>query len=171
MRFSWTLPSLLILSLSLSCLRQSPAQSSTQYGSVSQLEGDITCGRGTGGLHTYLESPQFRVYICGDQADPLLPRFYRSFPKDGSPGLNLFAEDYDPREGRYLVFQNEGYKYILDSGSSQTNTALLLVKSPDGKVVLQQTASLYLSREETQDLGGETQAPSVKPEKRPSLQP
>lgn len=160
MRLSLSLPSLLILSLSIACTWQSLAQSPTRYGSSSELEGDITCGKGTGGIHTYLETAQFRIYICGDEEDQLFPRFYRSFNTDGSPGLNIFVEDYDPREGRYLVFQNEGYKYILDSGNSQTKTALLLVKSPEEKVVLQEPASLYLSREASQDPGDQIATPS-----------
>jgi hypothetical protein len=117
----------------------------TRFGSTSELEGDITCGKNTGGLHTYLKTAKFRIYICSDPQDPTFPRFYRGFSAPGKLNLSLRADGYDPRQGRYLIFENGGYQYILDSGNSTTQVAQLIVKAPDGKILSEEIASVYLN--------------------------
>ncbi|MDX2270869.1 MAG: hypothetical protein NW237_02830 [Cyanobacteriota bacterium] len=122
----------------------------TRFGGTAELEGDITCGKGTGGHHTFMATDSFRIYICGDEKDPAFPRFYVSFNDEGNLGLRLTAAQ-DPRQGRYLIFENGGYQYILDGGNAQTQTALLIVKEPDGTTVLEEVASVYLTRDNNTD--------------------
>ncbi len=119
----------------------------TRYGSVAELEGDITCGRGTGGYHSYLETESIHIYVCSDEQDPSQPRFYRSFSPTGELGLSLIAEDYEPTQGPYTIFVNEGYDYILDPGDAQTQTAFIIVRDPDGTIVAEDPGLVYLSQD------------------------
>lgn len=122
---------------------QLPSFALTRFGNTSELEGDVTCGRGTGGLYAYARTPKFRVYICSEDGDPSVPRYYRSFSQ-GKLGLSLDAEDYEPRQGRYLIFKNNGYQYILDSGNGQTRTVQLIVKDPKDRILTEEVAQVYL---------------------------
>lgn len=118
----------------------------TYFGSVYEFKGDSTCGRDTGGLHTYVHTRNYDIYICGDPRDPSQARFYRSFEVDGRPGLSLVANTYSPQQGRYLIFDNGGYEYILDPGTATTRLGLLIVRDPQGTLLLEEVASTWLSR-------------------------
>ncbi len=118
----------------------------TYFGGVYELAGDTTCGRDTGGLHTYVRTRNYDVYICSDPRSLDQPRFYRSFEADGQPGLSLVASTYDPQQGRYLIFDNGGYEYILDPGNATTRVGQLIVRAPNGEILLEETASTWLSR-------------------------
>ncbi len=118
----------------------------TYFGGVDELAGDTTCGRDTGGLHTYVRTRNYDVYICGDPRDPDQPHFYRSFEANGQPGLSLAATTYDPQQGRYLIFDNGGYKYILDPGNATSRVGQLIVRAPNGEILLEEAASTWLSR-------------------------
>jgi hypothetical protein len=147
-------PALVIRVLILGMPAQAELAAPTRFGNVMELEGDVTCGRGTGWIHTFLETENFLVYVCGDETNPDQPRFYRSFNREGELGLSLIAEDYDPQQGRYLIFNNGGYEYILDGGNAQTGTALLIVRDPEGTVQLEEPALRYLSRTLTEAAAG-----------------
>lgn len=126
----------------------------TRFGSTTELEGDVTCGRGTGGPYTFVKTENFVIYVCGDESDPGTPRFYRSFDHEGNLGLSLVATDYDPQQGRYLIFENSGYQCILDGGNAQTRTGLLIVKDPSGKTLTEEVAQVYLVRDSFVATGG-----------------
>lgn len=104
-----------------------------KVGSTREIEGDVTCAKGTGGILVYAETKNYRVYICSDEKDPTRPRFYRSFNKDGSRGLNIEAVDYNPRQMRYFEFKNKGYTYILQIPTSQIPDPVLGIELPSGK--------------------------------------
>lgn len=159
-RLSLTVIATLILGSSsgvLSLGLQSIAQTNlTRFGSVAELEGDMTCGRGTGGHYVYFENEDYRIYVCSDETDSSTPRFYRSYGLDGDLELSLIADHYNPREGRYLIFDNGGYSYILDPGTAQTKQAQLIVRDPNQKELYSAAASVYLTTDYDLGSGGST---------------
>lgn len=122
-----------------------PAIAQLKVGSLSEIEGDITCGRGTGGTLAYAETKNYLVYICGAEDDPTAPRFYRSRTRNGGPGLNLEAVNYDPRQLRYFEFRNDDYTYILQIPTSRIPNPVLAVEFPNGKRV-EERVTRYLAR-------------------------
>jgi hypothetical protein len=121
-----------------------PAQSQIKVGSVSEIEGDITC-RQTGGILVYAETENYLVYICADENNPTQPRYYRSFNRDGTPGLNLEATDYDPRQMRYFEFKNGEYTYLLQIPTGATPNPALTVELPDGSSI-EERITRYLAK-------------------------
>lgn len=120
------------------------AQSAIEVGSVSEIEGDLAC-RQTGGILVYAETENYLVYICSDENDLTQPRYYRSFSRDGTPGITLEAADYDPRQMRYFEFRNGNYKYLLQIPTGATPNPALTVELPDGSYVEEQIVR-YLTR-------------------------
>jgi len=131
-----------------------PAIAQLAVGNLSEIEGDVTCGRGTGGTLAYAETKSHIVFICGAEGDPTAPRFYRSRTRDGSQGLNLEAVNYDPRQLRYFEFKNNGYTYVLQIPTSQIPNPVLAVEFPNGRRVEERVVR-YLART---DLGKSNQA-------------
>jgi hypothetical protein len=111
-------------------------------GCLREVASDATC-TGTGGIFTYAETNTFRIYVCADKADPNRPRYYRSRRKDGGPGLDLIAVDYDPWLARAFVFRNNGYAYRLMIPQGAVEPALV-VESPGGRIV-EETVTRYLA--------------------------
>jgi hypothetical protein len=103
-----------------------------RLGNVKELEGDVTC-RQTGGIYAYAETANFKIYICGDVNNPDQPRYYRSFNRDGSPGLNLTAEKYNPIKGNAVEFRNDDYTYAIDLFADGGDKPMLRVGQPGGK--------------------------------------
>jgi hypothetical protein len=120
------------------------AQSAIEVGSVSELEGDTSC-RQTGGILVYAETDNYLVYICSDENDPTQPRYYRSFNRDRTPGLNLEATDYDPRQMRYFEFKNGEYTYLLQMPTGATPNPTFTVALPDGSYV-EERITRYLAK-------------------------
>ncbi|MBW4489212.1 MAG: SH3 domain-containing protein [Trichocoleus desertorum ATA4-8-CV12] len=137
----WSVP-IAVLAVAFASL---PAIAQLRVGNLSEIEGDITCGRGTGGTLAYAETKNYLVYICGTEGDPTAPRFYRSRTRDGSQGLNLEAVNYDPRQMRYFEFTNNGYTYVLQMPMSQIPNPVLAVEFPNGKRV-EERVLRYLAR-------------------------
>ena len=108
------------------------AADAVRFGNVKELEGDVTC-RQTGGIYAYGETTNFKVYICSDANNPDQPRYYRSFNRDGSPGLNLTAEKYDPLKGSMVEFRNDDYTYGMDLLADGGDKPMLRVGLPGGK--------------------------------------
>jgi len=129
-----------------------PAIAQLSVGNLSEIEGDVTCGRGTGGTLAYAETRNHLVYICGAPGDPTTPRFYRSRARDGSQGLNLEAVNYDPRQMRYFEFRNQGYTYILQIPTSQTPDPVLAVELPNGRRV-EEKVLRYLAKTDVSSSG------------------
>lgn len=128
-----------------------PANSSNaplEVGYLSELEGDISC-RQTGGILAYAETENYLVYICADADDPSQPRYYRSFDRDGNPGLNLEATDYDPFKGRYFEFTNNEYSYLLQIPTGATPNPRLTVQFPDGEAI-EEEVTRYLAKKEVE---------------------
>lgn len=113
-------------------------------GYLSELKGDTTC-QGTGGIMTYAETKNYRVYICADKNDRSQPRYYRSRDRVGKGGLNLEARSYDPRQLRYFEFRNQGYTYILQMPLAQIPNPNLSVEFPNGRIV-EEPVLRYLAR-------------------------
>ncbi|HIK33079.1 MAG TPA: hypothetical protein IGS17_19175 [Oscillatoriales cyanobacterium M59_W2019_021] len=111
-----------------------PDREGIEIGSVSEIEGDITC-RQTGGILAYAETDRYSIYICSDPNDSTQPRYYRSFNRDGTPGLTLEATDYNPRQMRYFEFKNGDYTYLLQIPTGATPNPTLTVILPDGSTV------------------------------------
>lgn len=124
-----------------------PALANLPVGSLREIEGDVTCARGTGGILVYAETANYLIYICSDANDPTAPRFYRSRNRDGSPGLNLEAVGYNPRQLRYFEFLNNGYTYVLQIPSAQIPNPVLAVEFPNGRRV-EERVTRYLTRSE-----------------------
>jgi hypothetical protein len=124
--------------------QRTPSQSSLPVGSVSELQGDTTC-EGTGGILAYAETENFLIYICSDRNDATQPRYYRSFDRDGTPGIRLEATDYDPRQMRYFEFKNEGYSYLLQMPMGATPNPMLTVIFPDGSA-MEEAITRYLTK-------------------------
>ncbi|MEI6430227.1 MAG: DUF1176 domain-containing protein [Pseudanabaena sp. ELA607] len=103
-----------------------------RIGNVSEMEGDVTC-RQTGGIYAYAETSSFKVYVCSDVNNPNQPRYYRSFNQDGSPGLNLTADKYNPLKADRLEFRNDAYTYSIDLFGDSGDKPMLRVGTPDGK--------------------------------------
>ena len=115
-----------------------------EVGYLSEIEGDVTC-RQTGGILAYAETENYLVYICADVNDPTQPRYYRSFDRDGNPGLNLEATDYDPFKGRYFEFKNSQYSYLLQIPTGATPNPRLTVQFPDGEFI-EEEVMRYLAK-------------------------
>ncbi|MGB5897331.1 MAG: hypothetical protein WBD58_11305 [Geitlerinemataceae cyanobacterium] len=118
--------------------------SGLEIGSVSEIEGDISCSQ-TGGILVYAETENYLVYICADENNPTQPRYYRSFSRDGTPGLTLEATDYDPRQLRYFEFKNGDYKYLLQIPTGAISNPALTVELPDGSYV-EERITRYLTK-------------------------
>jgi hypothetical protein len=123
---------------------ETPNSSGIEVGSVSEIEGDVTC-RQTGGILVYAETENYLVYICSDENDPTQPRYYRSFNRDGTPGISLEATDYDPRQMRYFEFKNGDYRYLLQLPTGTTPNPMLTVELPDGSYV-EEGITRYLAK-------------------------
>lgn len=121
------------------------AESSFTVGDLSQLQDDATCD-GTGGLITYAETENYLVYICADPNDPTQPRYYRSKNRDGSGGLEIEAKDYNPLQGRYLEFNNQGYIYTLQIPTAQIANPDFTVKFPNGREITEKVTK-YLAKQ------------------------
>jgi hypothetical protein len=139
---SWLTLPLSILTLTLASV---PAIAQLSVGNLSEIEGDTTCGRGTGGTLAYAETKSHIVYICSAEDDPMAPRFYRSRMRNGSQGLNLEAVNYDPRQLRYFEFTNNGYTYVLQIPTSQIPNPVLAVEFPNGRRVAEKVLR-YLAK-------------------------
>lgn len=129
---SWLTLPLSVLTLTLASV---PAIAQLSVGNLSEIEGDTTCGRGTGGTLAYAETKSHIVYICSAEDDATAPRFYRSRMRNGGQGLNLEAVNYDPRQLRYFEFTNNGYTYVLQIPTSQIPNPVLAVEFPNGRRV------------------------------------
>jgi hypothetical protein len=123
---------------------RTPNPSGIEVGSISEIEGDIAC-RQTGGILVYAETHNYLVYICSDENDPTQPRYYRSFNRDGTPGIALKATDYDPRQMRYFEFKNGDYKYLLQIPTAAISDPALTVELPDGSYV-EEPITRYLAK-------------------------
>lgn len=123
---------------------RTPNPSGIEVGSVSEIEGDVSC-RQTGGILVYAETENYLVYICSDENDSTQPRYYRSFNRDGTPGIALEATDYDPRQMRYFEFKNGDYRYLLQLPTSATPNPALTVELPDGSYV-EEPITRYLAK-------------------------
>lgn len=115
-----------------------------KVGSLRELQGDNTC-QGTGGIMTYAETKNFRVYICADKRDRTQPRYYRSRNRNGKGGLNLEAKNYNPRQMRYFEFTNQGHTYTLQIPTSQIPRPVLSIGLPNGKYI-EEPVLRYLSK-------------------------
>lgn len=115
-----------------------------KVGSLRELQGDPTC-QGTGGIMTYAETRNYRVYICADKTDRTQPRYYRSRDRNGAGSLNLKATDYNPRQMRYFEFKNKGFTYILQMPMSQIPNPVLSIQFPNGRVI-EEPVLRYLAR-------------------------
>lgn len=133
------------IAISTFMLTSVPAIAQLSVGNLSEIEGDVTCGRGTGGTLAYAETKNHLVYICGAENDPTAPRFYRSRTRTGNQGLNLEARNYDPRQMRYFEFRNNGHTYILQIPTSQIPNPVLAVEFPNGRRV-EERVTRYLAR-------------------------
>lgn len=142
-----TLSSAIALPLSQPTIAQTLQRKSNpmiNVGSLRELKGDQTC-RGTGGIMTYAETRNFRVYICADKNDRTQPRYYRSRNRSGQGGLNLEAKDYNPRQMRYFEFRNQGFSYTLQIPTSQIPNPVLSIQFPDGRII-EEPVLRYLAR-------------------------
>lgn len=83
--------------------------------------------------YAFAESTNYRVQICSQEYDPWQPKYYIGQAKDGQGELRITSSD--PNEARQLIFQNEGYTYILyrDSARPEQNNAYLEIYSPNGE--------------------------------------
>jgi hypothetical protein len=124
--------------------QRTPSASSLLVGSVAELQGDTTC-EGTGGILVYAETENYLIYICSDRNDTTQPRYYRSFDRNGTPGIRLEAADYDPRQMRYFEFKNEGYSYLLQMPMGATPNPMLTVVFPDGTAI-EEVMTRYLTK-------------------------
>lgn len=141
-RVLWASIPISILTFTLTTL---PAIAQLRVGNLSEIEGDFTCGRGTGGTLAYAETKNHLVYICGAEDDPTTPRFYRSRMRNGGQGLNLEAANYNPRQMRYFEFTNNDYTYVLQIPTSQIPNPVLAVEFPNGRRVEERVVR-YLTR-------------------------
>lgn len=127
---------------------QSPIQKEKsvplKVGSLGELKGDSTCS-GTGGIMTYAETQNHRIYICADKNDRTQPRYYRSRSRNGSR-LDLEAKNYNPRQMRYFEFKNNGYTYILQMPMGAIPNPNLAVELPNGRIV-EERVLRYLAKQ------------------------
>lgn len=127
---------------------QSPVQKEKsvplKVGSLRELKRDSTCN-GTGGIMTYAETQNHRIYICADKSDRTQPRYYRSRSRNGSR-LDLEAKNYDPRQMRYFEFKNNGYTYILQMPMAAIPNPNLSVQFPNGRIV-EERVLRYLAKQ------------------------
>jgi hypothetical protein len=139
---------LLALSLTFTALPlfSAPARA-LQVGSLREIEGDITCGPGTGGTMVYAETASFRIYICSDPNDSSRARFYRSFSRNGTPGLQLDARNYNPMQMRYFEFRNGNYTYVVQIPSGQIPNPVLGIEFPNGRRV-EERITRYLAKQD-----------------------
>ncbi len=124
--------------------QQKQTQPPLKVGSLRELKGDQTC-EGTGGILTYAETKNYRVYICADKTDQTQPRYYRSRDRNGKGALNLKATDYNPRQMRYFEFKNKGFTYILQMPMAQIPNPVLSIQFPSGRVI-EEPVLRYLAR-------------------------
>lgn len=130
--------------LELPTAQPNPQQIALTVGYLDELKGDKTCD-GTGGLMTYAETQNYKIYICADRKDSTQPRYYRSRDRQGKGGLNLEAKDYDPRLLRGFEFSHKGYVYTLPYPTAQAPNPRLTITFPSGKFT-QEKVTRYLAK-------------------------
>ena len=106
-------------------------------GDIQELEGETICGKARV-LYAYGETSNYRVYICASESEPDRPRYYISRNKDGSGGLSMEANNYNPQKNNAIEFNNDGYLYTLEAPTTQNPEPALRITFPNGSVSKEQ---------------------------------
>lgn len=93
--------------------------------------------------YAFAESTHYRVQICSQEYDPWQPKYYLGQAKDGSGELRITSSD--PAEARQLIFESDGYTYILDRDAARLEqaNAYLQVFTPTGDSYSEALLYLY----------------------------
>ncbi len=113
-------------------------------GDIKEIEDNRTCGKSKV-IYAYGETSNYQVYICANDNAPDRPRYYISRNKDGSGGLDMEANNYNPQKVGAIEFKNDGYVYTLEAPTTQNPEPVLRVTFPNGNLSKEQLLR-YLAR-------------------------
>ncbi|MGQ4648175.1 peptidoglycan-binding protein [Lyngbya aestuarii] len=124
---------LIVFAIAISAFLFSGQAFALEVGSLSEIEGDASCGiRKTGGTAVYAETANNRVYICTDREEYTEPRYLLALNRFADKGIFIRAEN--PRSLRFFEFPDpdNGYNYILQIPLSQIPNPVFAVELPNG---------------------------------------
>lgn len=108
------------------------------WGSIYSIEGDVSCPttfQNTVNV-VQLTTQNYLIYLCADSHAPSKIRYYVAYDRSSSepgPSLTLFAQRYNPDQGAYLEFYNQGYTYRIHKPSNFIKSPNMNIMYPDGR--------------------------------------